>query len=675
MVMDYIGDQEKARTRTGRLVVLFMIAVVGIVAMVYATFAFGIMLINNDPENPIGFWQPQLLLITTSLTLGVILVGSLVKTAQLAGGGKAVASALGGTLVHPDTSDPRLKRLINVVEEMSIASGCPVPPVYLIDDPSINAFAAGFTVDNAVIGVTTGCVLQLNRDELQGVMAHEFSHIVHGDMRLNIRITGMIFGIMAIGFIGWILFRFIGPILLHARGGEKNPGPIIGLALMVAGLLLMAIGSIGTLVSRLIQAAVSRQREFLADAAAVDYTRNPDGIAGALRRIGGVPSGNRMNQAAASEFEHFFFTPALATAFATHPPLPTRIARIENREEEEVSEEFQESKREIGRQRIAAMEAGLPADTPPPPPVSAAASMVSGMAEGVAAGAAAGAAPANWRTRPASRVRESLSHLGDATPDHLAYARTLISLIPEPIQQSVHDTIGARAVCLILLVSGDSEVRKTQSRILQEELDEPTRHEVSRMANTVRKLVRDHPEVRLVLVDMAMPALERMEKTEIRTYMGLIESMVHADGRLDRFEWLLGRLLRSHFDSSSSAKKGSRGLMRPLRRLSDEARLVLAMIAWSGTRDEAQARRAFMAAAGAAGLGDLVFPSRSDCSVSGLDEALNRLQSLRFRDRARLLDAAVEGVFADGHATIEEVEILRALSAAIACPMPPVLPS
>ena len=162
--MDYIGDQEKARTRTGRLVVLFMIAVVGIVAMVYATFAFGIMLINNDPENPIGFWQPQLLLITTSLTLGVILVGSLVKTAQLAGGGKAVASALGGTLVHPDTSDPRLKRLINVVEEMSIASGCPVPPVYLIDDPSINAFAAGFTVDNAVIGVTTGCVLQLNRD-------------------------------------------------------------------------------------------------------------------------------------------------------------------------------------------------------------------------------------------------------------------------------------------------------------------------------------------------------------------------------------------------------------------------------------------------------------------------------------------------------------------------------
>ena len=666
--MDFIGDQERARTRTTRLVFLFIIAVVGIVAMVYAVFATGNMLINNDPEEPIGFWQPGLFLLSSSLTLLVILGGSLVKVAQLAGGGKAVAGALGGSLVHPDTSDPHLKRLVNVVEEMAIASGCPVPPVYLIDDPSINAFAAGFTVDNAVIGVTTGCVTRLSRDELQGVMAHEFSHIVHGDMRINIRITGLIFGIMAIGFIGWICFRFIGPVLLHTRGGEKNPGPAIGLALMIAGLLLMAIGSIGTLVSRLIQAAVSRQREFLADAAAVDYTRNPAGIAGALRRIGGVPSQNRMNQAAASEFEHFFFTPALATAFATHPPLPLRIAKIENRSLDEVATEITEAKQAIGRERIARMEQGLPADSPPPaPPGSPVAPMIAGLA--------AGAAPVNWRTRPASQVRESLSHLGDATPDSLAYARTLIGIVPEPIQKSVHDTIGARAVCLILLVSDDSDVRKHQSELLERELDEPTRHEVSRLSGPVRKLVRDHPEVRLVLLDMAMPALGMMQKNQIRDYMTLVEGMVNADGKLDRFEWLLGRLLRSHFSSQRNVKIKGGGANRPLQRLSEEARLVLAMIAWSGSRDEVQAERAFRAAAQAAELGDVAFPTRTDCSVSGLDRALDRLQSLRFRDRAKLLDAAVEGVFADGHATVEEVEILRALSAAIACPMPPVLPS
>ena len=672
MVMDFIGDQEKARTRTTRLVFLFVLAVVGIIAMVYTVFAVGIMLVNNDPEQPIGFWQPMVLLWSSTLSLLVILGGSLVKVTQLSGGGKSVATALGGALVHPDTSDPHLKRLINVVEEMAIASGCPVPPVYLIDDQSINAFAAGFTVDNAVIGVTTGSVTKLSRDELQGVMAHEFSHIVHGDMRLNIRITGMIFGIMAIGFIGWICFRFLGPVLLHARGGEKNPGPAIGLALIVIGLLLMAIGSIGTLVSRLIQAAVSRQREFLADAAAVDYTRNPQGIAGALRRIGGVPSQNRMNQAAASEFEHFFFTPALATAFATHPPLPLRVAKIENRPQAEISREFTEAKQEIGRQRIARLEQGLPADGPPPPPPSA--SPVSAMVAGLAAGAAS-ETPANWRTRPASQVRESLSHLGDATPDHLAYARTLISLVPESIQKSVHDPIGAKAVSLILLVSDDSAVRSNQARLLEQELDEPTRHEVSRLSGTVRRLIRDHPEVRLVLIDMAMPALGMMQNVDIREYLKIVEQMVNADGKLDRFEWLLGRLVRSHFDSLKISRKAESRATRPLQRLSEEARLVLAMIAWSGSRDAVQAQRAFAAAAGALGIGDLAFPSRSDCSVTGLDEALDRLQKLRFRDRARLLDAAVEGVFADGHATVEEVEILRALSAAIACPMPPVLPS
>lgn len=659
MVMDFIGDQERARSRTIRLVILFILAVLAIAGMVYATFAGGFMAIHDDPENPIGFWQPELFLISTASTLLIIVGGSLFKIAQLAGGGKAVATSLGGSLVHPDTKDPHLKRLVNVVEEMAIASGCPVPPVYLIDDPSINAFAAGFSIDSAVIGVTTGCVTQLSRDELQGVMAHEFSHIIHGDMRLNIRITGLIFGIMVIGFIGWICFRFIGPILLHSRGGEKNPGPAIGIALMLAGLILMAIGSIGTLVSRLIQAAVSRQREFLADAAAVDYTRNPAGIAGALRKIGGIPSQNRMNQAAASEFEHFFFTPALATAFATHPPLPLRIAKIENRP---ISEVVPDSPaRQQGNDRR-----GLVPDAPPVAPVSDATSAMSGLAA---------AAPVNWRTRPATQVRESLSHLGDATPDHLAYARTLISTIPTSVRDSIHDLIGAKAVCLVLLVAEDAAIRKIQAGMLESDLDEPTRNEVSRISGQVRKIVHDSPEVRLVLLDMAMPALARMDEADVEGFLEIVGKMVDADGKLDRFEWLAGRLLKSHFSAMMNGTRPGGSPNRSIARLSEECRMVLAMIAWSGSRDPVQAQRAFVAAARSAGVGDADFPSRTSCSVSRLDESLDRLQRLRFKDRARLLDAAVEGVCADGHATIEEVEILRALAATLSCPMPPVLPS
>ncbi len=662
MVMDFVGDQERARKRTGRLVIMFIAAVLGIAATVYLVIAGVLVAMSSDDRDPLGWWQPEVLLIAGGGTIGVILLASLVKMIQLSSGGKAVAEALGGRLVHPDSREPDLRKLLNVVEEMAIASGCPVPPVYLVEDDSINAFAAGYQPSSAVIGVTTGCVRRLNRDELQGVMAHEFSHIVHGDMRLNIRLTGLIFGIMAIGFIGWICFRFIGPALARG-GGRKNDGAAAGLGIMGVGLALMAIGGIGTLVARLIQAAVSRQREFLADAAAVDYTRNPRGIADALRTIGGMPK-NTMDRAAASEFEHFFFTPALATAFATHPPLPERIARIENRPVEQVAEEHTARKRAIGAERIARIDAGLPADGPiagiaaaapaPPPP--------------------AAERPTNWRTRQASEARESLSHLGDASADHLAYARSLIAAVPEVVRDAVHDPVGAEAVCLLLLVSEDPDVRKAQATLLQDRIPAAVAGEINRLRGSVRSTIVDSPELRLILADMVMPSLARLDAENAKAFVATVEAMQQADGRIDRFEWLLGRLLQSHFAELMGRRRGGGAANRPLNMLAEEARLVLAMICWSGARTPGQAEAAFRAAARKANLGDADLPGRSDCSVKALDRSLDRLQRLRYPDRRVVLDAAVEGVFADGHATIEEVEILRALAAALQCPMPPVLP-
>lgn len=662
MVMDFVGDQERARKRSGRLVIMFVLAVLGIAATVYLVVAGVLVFATADGSQPLSWWQPEVLALAGGGTIAIIGLASLIKTIQLAGGGKAVAEALGGHLVHPDSREPELRRLLNVVEEMAIASGCPVPPVYLVDDDSINAFAAGYQPSNAVIGVTTGCVRRLSRDELQGVMAHEFSHIVHGDMRLNIRLTGLIFGIMALGFIGWICFRFIGPALARG-GGRKNEGAAAGLGIMGVGLALMAIGGIGTLVARLIQAAVSRQREFLADAAAVDYTRNPKGIADALRTIGGMPK-NTMDRAAASEFEHFFFTPALATAFATHPPLPERIARIENRPVEVVAEDHQARRRESGAERIARIDAGLPADGP----------AIAGLAPGSSNRAAPTERPPNWRTREVADVRESLSHLGDASADHLAWARSLIAAIPESVRDAVHDPVGAEAVCLLLLVSDDPEVRRAQATLLQERVQPAVAHEVNRLHKPVRSVVRDAPELRLTLADMVMPALARLDGEDATAFIATVDAMQQADGRIDRFEWLLGRLLQSHFTGLMGRHRGGGAPNRPLHMLEAEARLVLAMISWSGARVPAQAKAAFRAAARKASLGDADFPDRSDCSVAALDRALDRLQRLRFRDRRVLLEAAVEGVFADGHATIEEVEILRALAAAIECPMPPVLP-
>ena len=339
--MDYFQNQDVARKKTGRLVFFFIIAVVLIILSVYA--AVGAVLTFAAPEgagegaNTLGWlWNPELFGIVALGTSGLIAGGSLFKVAALSGGGHTVAELLGGRLLHPDKASPDERRLLNVVEEMAIAAGLPVPPVYLLENESgINAFAAGHTTGDAVIAVTSGTLSRLSRDELQGVIAHEFSHILNGDMRLNIRLMGVLFGILVIGLTGWIIFRSSfdgGYVRMGARDDDRkgfNPLPLIGLALYV-------IGYVGVFFANLIKAAVSRQAsEFLADASAVQFTRNPEGIAGALKKIGALAEGSRVEDPHAEEASHMFFGEAVSGfnelfgLLSTHPPLVERIRRID----------------------------------------------------------------------------------------------------------------------------------------------------------------------------------------------------------------------------------------------------------------------------------------------------------------------------------------------------------
>src|SRR5262245_18680875 len=262
--------------------------------------------------------------VVAASTLAIIGCAMLFKTSQLRSGGGTVARLLGGKPVPLDPSDPKERQLRNVVEEMAIASGVPVPEIYVLDGESgINAFAAGWGPADAAVAVTRGCLESLDRDELQGVIAHEFSHVFHGDMRLNIRLMGVLFGIVCLATIGRILVRAM------PRGGSgKGKGGAAGVALF--GVALILIGSLGVFFSRLIQAAVSRQREFFADASAVQYTRNPRGIGMALAKIGGL--GARLETAHAQEASHMLFADGmrrfLGGGFATHPPLEERVERV-----------------------------------------------------------------------------------------------------------------------------------------------------------------------------------------------------------------------------------------------------------------------------------------------------------------------------------------------------------
>ena len=318
--MDFFERQDKARRNTKLLVFYFTVAVLLLIVAVYVAVALiftGVELKNSSGDTTFNWAQPELFFGTALGTLAVISLGSVFKTMALSRGGRAVAELLDGRLVNPNSTDIHERKLLNVVEEMAIASGVPVPQVYVMDDEAgINAFAAGHSASDAAISVTRGCMTMLTRDELQGVIAHEFSHLLNGDMRLNLRLMGLIFGILCL--------TVIGRILVQTRG-KKNPLPLLGLALII-------IGWIGVLFGRLIQAAVSRQREFLADAAAVQFTRNPGGLAGALKKIGGLGAGSQLQAAHAEEASHFFFANGLKSSFfgfATHPPLEERIRALD----------------------------------------------------------------------------------------------------------------------------------------------------------------------------------------------------------------------------------------------------------------------------------------------------------------------------------------------------------
>ena len=336
MASDFFELQDDARRNTKRLVVLFVVAVIGMTATFYVAAAI-LLGYGKDPSTGVTVFNvrwvdPLLMLQIAGATALVVGGASLYRISSLAGGGRVVAESLGGTLIHANSTDRLERRILNVVEEMAIASGNPTPPVYMLqDEPGINAFAAGFTPSDAVIGVTRGCVEQLSRDELQGVIGHEFSHILNGDMRLNIRLMGVLFGILVVGLIGNILLRSsIYGSVFQSRSNRDNSTQV----LLVIGGVMMLVGFIGTLVGNLIKASVSRQREFLADASAVQFTRNPSGIADALKKIGGFEAGSKMMNPRAPESSHMFFGRAVSSGlnslFATHPPLEERIARLDS---------------------------------------------------------------------------------------------------------------------------------------------------------------------------------------------------------------------------------------------------------------------------------------------------------------------------------------------------------
>lgn len=649
---DFFTRQDEARRTTRRLVVLFALAVAAIVVAVYLAVVillFGAGLKGIDVGQP-GLWRPELFAWVAAATLLVILGGSSFKSWQLRAGGPAVAELLGGRPVDPNTDDPDERRLLNVVEEMAIASGTKVPDVYLLDDErGINAFAAGHDPDDMVIGVTRGTAHLLTRDELQGVIAHEFSHILHGDVRLDLRLMGLVFGILAISTIGYYVMR----------GGSWSSRRRKGAGLALVGLALFVIGWIGVFFGRLIKAAVSRQREFLADASAVQYTRNPSGIAGALRKIGGSTGGSRIRSGRAEEASHLFFADGLKERWfgmtATHPPLDERIRRIDPSFDGTYPEvRWPEEAEEVppAERRAAAPSSPIPGLPP----------VLTGALGG--AEAAGGAGPGDL-----------VGSVGTFDPTHLAWAAALLESLPDPLLAAAHEPASAPALVYGLLLDPKPEVRTKQVAALKRLADPDRLAELERLLPALERVPRDS---RLPLVDLTLPALRRLSADQYRSFRETVGALAEADERIDLFEYALRRMILRHleprFAPETDRTEGKAVQFYALRGLREEISCLLSMLAHAGHESPQEAREAVAEGASElAGLVQVDALERDACRLSAFDAALEQLARVAPRLKERILRAAVAAAGHDRRVTGAEAELLRAIADGLGCPVPPFL--
>ncbi len=645
--MDFFTAQEKARKNSGRLVFYFGAAVLGTIAVIYIILAIAFAKVGRPDAlgQARNLWQPELFLWVAGGTSAVVLLGSMFKMAQLSAGGGAVARALGGRLIDSNTRDADERKLVNIVEEMSIASGIPVPQIYVMDDEEgINAFAAGNSVSDAAVGVTRGCIRMLNRDELQGVIAHEFSHILNGDMKLNIRLMGVLFGILCIAMIGRILLQTSGRRGYHmgARNKGSNPLPFIGL-------VLFAVGYIGIFFGRLIKAAISRQREYLADASAVQFTRNPHGIANALKKIGGLGRrGSLVTAPDAEEASHMFFGNALAEGFsnltATHPPLAQRIKAIDPQFDGNFPRvEFPKGGNEEDREERSSR----PPVRHRPPPMP-------------------------FPMPPILPVGNVINQVGTMQPQNMVWALAMMAEMPEPLRAAAHESYGARALVYGLLLSPDANCRAKQVSTLQARADAGVFAELNKLRAAFESV---KPVARLPLIEMAMPALRQLSQSQFETFMGNVEALIAADQQIDLFEYSLQRMLKRHLWPHYRQVKKPVTQYYALKPLLPDCEVLLSGLAIVGHATPEEAAKAFRAGVSRLGpeAANLQLQPVGKANLTHIDAALDRLVTSSPMVKKQVLDACAHAVASDGEIQSREAELLRAVADGLDCPLPPLL--
>jgi Zn-dependent protease with chaperone function len=657
--MDFFAQQAKVRRSSRTLVLLFITAVLSIVIAVdlICAFLLGVGL------------RPLPLLGVSAAVLAVIGLCTAYRVASLAGGGSAVAQGMHAVEVPADTTNPQWQRLRNVIEEVAIASGVPVPDIYVMqDETAINAFAAGYTPADAVVCVTQGCLDQLDRDELQGVIAHEFSHVLNGDMRLNIRLIGLLFGIMAIGVIG----RFM---IYGGSGRSRRDGGNVALA----GLALLIVGGIGLFFGKMIQAAVARSRESLADASAVQFTRQTSGIAGALKKIAAFEQGSQLQSPRRDEVRHMLFGDAeMSSMFATHPPIIQRIQALEPGFKPEELDAYvkqwlarggdpnsidlhaEPSPWQQGLHEAAVADGDL---------------NVGGALPGFPSMQAGGAKPIGGVIPTAGAelaitAAAVAAQVGTPGSDDYHAATQLHAQIPPALAAAARDPRGALAVVLALAASDHPELMAKQLQTVTQAFDAALAGAVSSLAAQIADL---HPMLRLPLAQLAFPTLKRRPRPDVMAFVKALDGLVHADGQVDLDEYCLSKLVQAQvvaaLDPAANFKAGARKLVD----LQDDLRDLAALVAHFGNDDDDDAQRAFQTALAEALPNAQLMYAVPDDWQAALDRSLAALQQLAPEGKQLTVQALTRAIAADGKVSVAESELLRVVCAVLGCPLPPLL--
>ncbi|MFT7652494.1 MAG: Zn-dependent protease with chaperone function [Limisphaerales bacterium] len=622
--MNFFQAQDNARRKTWQLAAMFGAAVVTLIILtnllVAITFGatgtqVGMTFAESLANIPLDTW-----FWVSGGVVGLVGVASLYKYLSIQGGGRTIAEALGGHPISHNTENFEQRQLLNVVEEMAIAAGISVPPVYLIPEASINAFAAGFSPEDAVIGINQGTLDILDREELQGVVAHEFSHILNGDTNINLRLIAVLHGILFIGIIGYGLLR---------AGGfsRRNGMPIIALG---AGLALIGYG--GTFFGNMIKAGVSRQREYLADASAVQFTRNPAGIADALKKIGGFSAGSTMESESAQEVSHMFFGSVkqnFAGLFSTHPPLDQRIKAIDP----------------SWAGTFPNVQPGFQIDHKPRE-----------------ASGTAGFAGAQPNTPP-----EFTERVGRPDLESLEVAQQLISDNGPILNNAAHDPYDARALIYCMLLDESSDIRTEQLNFLEEAAERGITDAMDRIYPHVQKVDEQH---QLTLLETSIPALKSLSKPQYQRFTQNTARLITADGLVDAFEWVLHRLLthglRSHFEGPQR----THGRIKKISKVSAEAAKLLSILATLGQSGTEEQMRAYQAGASELKLTE-PFSLQNDFDYQRMNQALKKLRELNPLQKPMLLKACAKTVMADDTVTTRESALMQGIAATLDCPLPP----